>query len=73
MSSFATILKGSEVNICISLNNVTLIMINSDADTWQKLYKGVTKKTFVIEKTFEDGDINSCFHYFLRLEVAFPH
>lgn len=48
-------------------------MINSDTDTWQQLYKGVTKKTFVIEKTFEDGDINSCFHNFLRLEVAFPH
>lgn len=33
ISSFATILKGNEVNICISSNNVTLIMINSDTDT----------------------------------------
>lgn len=43
MSFTPTILKEDDFNICISLDNVTLIMMLAlDPGTWQKLYKGIT-------------------------------
>lgn len=45
VSSFPTVLKCLDVNIYISLNNVTLIVTILDAEMGQKPPKGVSEKT----------------------------